>query len=705
MATGTGIEQPRGGEVSNITPTFSAPNLADDWGRVHDTFARLQAAVQPTINQLAATKGAREGADAAKSGQPASAPLPLGQAGEARAAAYEHAYVAGVRTDIDIRDDDLRREHALDPEGYAKAAAAAQSTYIQAAPAEFAVDVENYARAKFASGHDVIARTAQAKHTEEAGTALRTRIDMAKQHLLGLAAVDGGIQSPDFQAAYGEYHASWATLVDTPDFAVPPEQQQKDEEGLLDGLAATASAAHGIREGTAAGGGLVGKAAAYRALHREFFGEDKPVLATARPAPQAAAAPPLNVDWRKPAETVSGILGGAISNVHTSRTAAEQRALIAQGRTNTPPERDEHVAHTAMDFHPPAGMSNQAAVESLVRAGFAFNQIVDEGDHIHIGWGGQLKGEVFRLINGKRSKIDLPPEAPAPPPEAPAMATAGGDAPADSPFSRMAPDRRARLYSQARQQIDDFFKADIEDQQVRDLADRNNRAAARESVGEWRLKVQLGEASERDIQAATDIEDGQKASLIQAARAREASAAADARRAEADDRRQRHDTYEEYVDQARAATLSDGDLADAVKAGYVSPGQAQTLRRLRSTSLKPTIDNIMAPVREAADRPGIKGIKPTQVAMARAEADAARWAEAYPNATLDDQIKAGKFYAERYFGSQHSAPGPKGAETVTSAKAVALGVLERERTARAGSGNQMGLTEYNARRSKIIHGD
>lgn len=726
MATGTGPLADVGGQsvgpVANITPSYPILSTADDWARIGETFDRFSAAARPVLNQAAETKGQQEGAAAAQNPQPNQhAPMGFGEEAAYRARGYQAGYLANIRTDIDTRDDQLRLQYQYDPDGYADASSKAASTFIQTAPPEMAVDVENYARAQFAKGHSNIAFATQEKQTQAAFTSLKTRVEVAKQRVLGVASMDHGLESPDYQQALAEYHGAWAELTGNPAFAVPKEQAQQDESNLLDGVQTAQIVREGVGISTQAGGGYAGQAAALRFLRKELLGLDTPTTppASAGPASLTGDATPVvsaedaarlpAIDWTKPGDTLAALLGGPVTVTSGKRTAAQQEALIARGLTTTPPGRDEHVAGTAVDFKPPEGMSNLAAIEQLARSGVPFNQIIDEGSHVHIGWGGNQKGQILQGnahagYHALQLASDQPPaapgaQAPTAAPETPAPTSS------DFAFSDISPERRDRLYRQATQELGDYWKADNEQQQAARQADEQATRDQREAAGEWRLKVELGEATEADVRAATDINDAAKSSLIAGVRAAGRRQEADDRRDEIQARMDQRQSYLEFADRARANTLSDGDIADGVNAGLIKPGEAQTLRGLRRAAVKPLFDDIMAPVRDYAKRPGMT-LRGTAVPMANAEAAAMMYVEQNPQASqqLEQRLKAGEAIAERVFGAHKTGPGRPSASGAVASQSQGLQALETERASRASGGTPMSVSEYNMRRNGIIHG-
>lgn len=269
-------------------------------------------------------------------------------------------------------------------------------------------------------------------------------------------------------------------------------------------------------------------------------------------------------------------------------------------------------------------------------------------------------------------------------------------------FAGLTPERRRRVYQDATRQVNDFYAVDREEQRVRDEEDRERRAAEREAVGELQLDILLGGVSEADIQSRTDLSDASKARLIGAARAQVRRERAEARAISTLTAAGARANYSELNDGARAGTLSRQEIADALAAGQITPGQAQTLRVNTDRALRPVVDDVMAPVRDYARRPGMS-TRGTAAAMATAEEAAAMFARDNPGVGLDGRLAAGRVIAERVFGGA-GAGRPANAQAANNDRATQLRALEAERARRANGGRPMSQREYNERRNEILHG-
>lgn len=336
------------------------------------------------------------------------------------------------------------------------------------------------------------------------------------------------------------------------------------------------------------------------------------------------------------------------------QTAAERGALQLQ-RSQNP----------AFDYTPDQQVLDDAALQAKVHVAVASRGAIAAAKAAGGGLSGQAAG--YRFLDDQ---------------------VLNNDALAD-----IDPQMRVDLWNAGRQQLEIYTRSDIEERRAQAEADRAAAAAAREAMGDWRLRVEMDEATEADILADDTLDDAQQASLVRAVRAR--------------DRRQRTEarveglaSYTELADTARSGGLTDGEIADAVGGGLISQGQAGTLRRLRSTALRPMIGNIISPVRDEAGKPG-RSLRGTSEIMARAEADAATWAAANPEAPLNEQMEYGRTLASRYFAPSNNRPT---AERGVAGQSGELRALADERNRRARSGSPMTTAEYNRRRTEIIHG-
>lgn len=557
MATGTGplAVNTSTMNTTDLTPSVNIESVGDDWGRIAASFERFSDVLKPTVKQQARLRGAEAGAAAARGERAYKSPALLNEINAEYEDAQRTAFMAGIRTDIDVREREIRGQHLYDPDGYRRATDSMVSGFVQGAPDVLAVDVESYGKTRVGNGMESVVAAASQRANQEAVATVTARQKSVEEDLLDLLAVPGGEDLPEYKQKRDEWLGLEAAKIANPLFAYTPEQSEIAEARLIEneqGSILTREATKAFRE---AGGGPAGYAAAKRLLSEAL------------------------VDGRGPAS----------------------RAEAAEGR------------------------------------------------------------------------------GPGVPPVL-----------ADIPVAR-----RQRLYRATSATLDAIYAGDRATAQAEAAAEREERAAERESADSWRLRIAMGEVGgEDEITRATDIDDGTKAGLLNSFRARRRSEASAARAEAAATRAASVATYSQYSDQARAGTLTNGEIADAVQAGFLTPGQAQTLRVSRDRGLKPVVADVLAPVRDEAKKPG-RGIRGTAVAVAQAEELAAKWAVENPGATLDQRLAAGKAIAADIF--KPPASGGGGPAAAQRGKSAQLRALDAERTR-----TRMNDAEYRRRRKQIL---
>lgn len=270
-------------------------------------------------------------------------------------------------------------------------------------------------------------------------------------------------------------------------------------------------------------------------------------------------------------------------------------------------------------------------------------------------------------------------------------------------FKYLQPEARQRIYRDSMAQLRDFAAVDREERKVEEERERTERAARREAVGDYRLRILLGEATEAEVLADASLSDADKAGLVGSARAQARRETADARSVAALEAANARGIYAEFRDSANAGSLTQSEIADGLNSGQITQGQAATLRDLNDRQLKPVIDNVLAPVRDAAKAPG-RSTRGNASQMVIAEQAATMFVRANPNATLEQQLAGGRAIAERVFGGAGQGR-PQTQANVQSGQAAALTALSSERTRRAQAGRPMSTAEYNRRRTEILHGN
>lgn len=546
MATGANVQQGRSGTVSNITPGADfRTGEAEVWQEAERVADRFAEAAKKDQLRRAQARGAAEGVEAVDTGVlPSRGLMFFGDVAEARTTAMQAAYTARIRSDIDTREAELRRDNSLDPAEYERLSKEMVSGFIQSAPPEFAVDVENYARTLAGRGLERVADAASAASEREANQALTLRASTLQERLIAIAADPRlGPESFEFTQAEVEYTEVQGMREANPAILYSTEQRDFDDKKLGLDMTTAVVGRDAVAAYTAAGGGLPGMAAAQRFIADAMIGEA---------------------------------------------------------------------------------------------------------------------------------------------------------------FSAVTPEDRAKINRDLQTQISQFSLVDRAQAREAQEAARAADAARREVRGELSLQIVLGEVTEADIQARTDLNDADKAQLIRSVRAQRSQQATADRTAAALETAGRVAQYNMFRDDAQAGTLTAQEIADGLSSGQITPGQAQTLRTMNDRTLKPQVDDVMSVVRDTGERRR-RLVPDYNARMARAEAGAADWVRANPNTTLEQRLTAGRWYAERAFGTQTPAPtggGAGGAQTVAQRIAAVNARIEQRRR----DGNPYTTTEANRLRNEARQG-
>ena len=543
MATGANIQPGRGIAVTNLPPSVDLrTGEAEAWDSARRVADRFVDANKADLIRRAQVRGAEEGAAVAAGGEmPKRGWLFGGDVAAARTAALETAYTARVRTDIDARDEQLRREHRYDPEAYERAAGEMVSGFIQGADPQFAVGVETYARARTADGLSAVANARASRDEQETVQALGVRAGKLQERLIALGGREGGMESAEYRDTLLEYSDLQDQRAGNPAVLYSEDQRATDDDKLFDSIQSANVTRLSIEQYRANGGGLGGNAAALRYLQSEV-----------------------------------------------------------------------------------------------------------------------LEGEAFKDVD---------------------------------------PERRQRIYRDSVSQLRDFTAVDREEQRIADEQERETRAARREAVGDYRLRILLGDADRDAIMADPLLEDGDKAGLLATVQAADRREAADARRDAALEASENRDTYNDWRDQAAGGTLTPADLADGVNSGQLSRGQARTLQGMNDRTLRPVIDVVLGPTRDRA-----AGRRNVSRQIAVAEEAAVRFARDNPDATLEQRIAAGNAIRDSVFGQQ-SAGQPSNPQTRQTGTAARVAAANQRIAAARTAGRPMSLAEENRIRNEARNGD
>lgn len=274
MATGANIQPGRGITVTNLPPSVDLrTGDAEVWDQATRVFDRFADANKADLVRRAQVRGAEEGAAVAagEMEMPKRGWLFGGDVAAARTAALEQAYTARIRSDIDARDAELRREYRHDPEQYQVKAGEMVSGFIQGSAPEFAVDVESYARARTSDGLTFVANNRAARDEQETVQALGIRAATLQERLIALGGREGGMESAEYRDALLEYSDLQDNRAGNPAVLYSEDQRVSDDDKLFDSIQSANITRLSIEQYRANGGGLGGNAAALRYLQSEVL--------------------------------------------------------------------------------------------------------------------------------------------------------------------------------------------------------------------------------------------------------------------------------------------------------------------------------------------------------------------------------------------------------------------------------------------------
>jgi hypothetical protein len=263
------------------------------------------------------------------------------------------------------------------------------------------------------------------------------------------------------------------------------------------------------------------------------------------------------------------------------------------------------------------------------------------------------------------------------------------------------PGRLAKMHRDALTELRAFSTADREERRVAEEQERQRQAAMRDERDSLVLDASLGEVTEAEVLARTDLDDAAKNRVLGAIRSRESRERTEQRAATAAENLANTTHYNTLRDDAQAGTLNAAELADDVQAGLISPGRAQTLRTMNNRTLRPLVDDVMAPVRDAGERRR-RLVRDYSTRMAAAEEGAAAWVRDNPNATLEQRLQAGRWYAERHFGAGANSPAAGGGESgaADQARIARIRAVNADIAARARAGRPYSAAEANRMRNE-----
>jgi hypothetical protein len=275
MATGANIQPGRGIVTTDLPPQVDMRDgSAEAWDAARRVADRFAEAGKRDLVRRAQARGAEEGAAVAagEMEMPKRGWLFGGDVAEARTAALETAFTARIRTDIDAREAELRREHRYDPQAYERASAEMVSGFIQGAPPDFAVDVETYAKSISQRGLESVANNRSARDEQEVVQSFGVRRTALQERMIALASQPGGItDNPEYEAAAAEYAALQDEAEGNPAVLYSTDQRLADDERTQVGIQTAIIGAEAVSTYSASGRGLPGMAAATRQLREDIL--------------------------------------------------------------------------------------------------------------------------------------------------------------------------------------------------------------------------------------------------------------------------------------------------------------------------------------------------------------------------------------------------------------------------------------------------
>jgi murein DD-endopeptidase MepM/ murein hydrolase activator NlpD len=602
----------------------------------------------------------------------------------ARYDAAQAAFGAGIKSDIDKQEKEIRSQFAFDPEGYKAASDAMIDGYISRAPSDWAMDVGGYVRDKANDGFGAVTKARTEKDQAENVATVQAREATLREDIVALAGMAGGTDTVQFDEAMLSYQLIQAAKGNNPLFKWTPEQAAREYDKLYDDVQMEVVKREATDVYTASGGGQAGKVASLRYLG-EVFGYDT--------GPKGAA-PKGSVPFTMPVQgPVSSKFGAARASgahggmditvpVGTPITVAGPGVVIGVGEDEASGKfvRVRHADGTITSY---AHLSAQdvkrgdalAAGAVLGKSGNTGNST---GPHLH-----------FRVRDANGKVID--PES-----IIGKEALAGGPVEEEStPAAQvdLAPGKRQKYYNAAAAHVRSISTADMEEVRLNEQREAAARVERRTITADYQLDIMDGQKPDwRNDDRLTDVE---KIRLEKAERQEESRAYTEAQRDKAAQKASSGASYLKLRDMASDGTLTDERLADAVAADEITKAEAQTLRGRNNSALKMEIDQVEQGMgTKWFDRPGWPSAKKGE-AKAKADKAIRDWVVANPDATAERRAQAGANIRNWILGDG-GASQKAGAAPATD-KAARLSALKKDYEA-----GKFSQTEYTKRRKAIL---
>lgn len=145
-----------------------------------------------------------------------------------------------------------------------------------------------------------------------------------------------------------------------------------------------------------------------------------PATSPAPPAPPVSAV--LQQIRTNPAAFFAQAAGGPVTITSGYRSPEHNATIPGASRTS------EHMTNSAWDMTPPPGMSNEQLMQQISSTGVPFDQMIDEGTHVHFGIGPRMRGEVLRSSGSGYQRVAMSAPSASPPAAPPAGASTSGSA-------------------------------------------------------------------------------------------------------------------------------------------------------------------------------------------------------------------------------------------------------------------------------------
>jgi murein DD-endopeptidase MepM/ murein hydrolase activator NlpD len=494
----------------------------------------------------------------------------------ARYDAAQAAFGAGIKSDIDRQEKEIRSQYAFDPAGYKAASDAMIDGYISKAPSDWAMDVGGYVRDKANDGFGAVTKARTEKDQAENVATVQAREAEVRNDYLALA-YEGKLGTKEASDKLFEWQLIQAQKGENPLFKWSPEMAAIEREKLDDeaGLQSTLFLATETYKAE-------GPAAATRVLESAFGFTDPKREARNAPKGSVVFAPP--VEGRITSGFGSARPNGAHGGVDIAVPIGTPVASAAPGVVIGVGEDDTSGKFVRVR-HPDGSISSYAHLDSIDVArgdtvdggavlGASGNTGNSTGPHLHF----KLRDPSGKVVDptkyyGKPAGEDLAgaaPEEPAPEQEA--------------ILAGLPPRLRQKYFREGMAHIRSLSAADIAETREMEAKDREQRAERREITASYKLDILTGAGADwRQDERLTDTERG---ALEKAEQAAAAAQRAERNRDEAEAKREASGTYDRHFKDAQNGVLDEGRLSDDVQAGFIPRSRAETLRSQNRNALK-----------------------------------------------------------------------------------------------------------------------